>query len=151
MSTVIQQVPDELQAVFALINADPRMKTDNVWGLSGDKRWSLKFTAQLSVPPSCFMPDFSVWHLVLWQEGAHIRIEMYPDKTEGISATFQHQSYNSAGESPQAWATGNPCLENPPLCLAVINGGMSQRSFLPESAGGSAGCCSGSMLPRREN
>lgn len=76
------------------------------------------------------MPDFSVWHLVLWQEGAHIRIEMYPDKTEGISATFQHQSYNSAGESPQAWATGNPCLENPPAVFGRHQWGNEPEEFL---------------------
>lgn len=114
MRTADQQIPAELLAVFTLINNDPRMRTDNDWMLSADKRWSLKFTAELSVPSSRFMPDNSVWHLVLWQEEAHIRIEVYPDKSKGISATFQHQNYNFADASSRAWATGNPCLENTP-------------------------------------
>lgn len=107
-------MPYELQVIFELINAEPRTQTKHAWVFSKDKKWSLKFTAQLSVPPSHFMPDFSVWHLVLWQEGTHIQIEMYPDKTEGISATFPHQSYNVDGEPSQYWKTGNPCLENTP-------------------------------------
>ncbi|HHI2555175.1 TPA: ThiF family adenylyltransferase [Klebsiella aerogenes] len=112
MSTVIQQVPGELKAAFTLINNDPRMRTNNAWVLSADKRWSLKFTARLSVPGSRFMPDNSVWHLVLWQEEAQIRIEIYPDKSEGISATFQHQNYNFSDASTRGWTSGNPCLEN---------------------------------------
>lgn len=114
MTTVVQQEPYELQIIFDLINADPRTQTNNAWVFSKGKTWSLKFTAQLSVPPSHFMPDLSVWHLVLWQEGTHIRIEMYPDKKDGISATFQHQSYNFTEGAQQSWATGNPCLENTP-------------------------------------
>lgn len=117
MRTIVQQVPAELQAVFTLINNDLRMRTNNAWVLSADKRWSLKFTAELSVPASRFMPDNSVWHLVLWQEEAQIRVEIYPDKSEGISATFQHQNYNFSDASPHAWTSGNPCLENTPAAF----------------------------------
>ncbi|ASG73920.1 TPA: ThiF family adenylyltransferase [Salmonella enterica subsp. enterica serovar Paratyphi B] len=130
MSTAVQ-VPDELQTIFEMLNADPRTQSNDAWVLSNNIRWSLKFTAQLSVPPSHFMPDFSAWHLVLWQEGAHIRIEMYPDKAEGISATFQHQSYNYSGkESTQAWATGNPCLENSPAVFGRHLWGNEPEEFL---------------------
>ena len=99
--------------------------------LSGHKKWSLEFSAQLSVPASCFMPDISVWHLVLWQEGFQIKTEIYPDKVDGISATFQHQSYNNAGAALQAWTSGNPCLEN---TLAVFGQHIlrSEPEELPE-------------------
>lgn len=92
--------------------------------LSRDQKWSLEFSAQLSVPASCFIPDISVWHLVIWQDGFQIVIEMYPDKAEGISATFQHQSYNHADTSSQAWTSGNPCLEN---TLAVFGQHISRN------------------------
>lgn len=130
MSTVIQQVPRELQAAFTLINNDPRMRTNNSWVLSADKRWSLKFTARLSVPGSSFMPDHSVWHLVLWQEEAQIRIEVYPDKSEGISATFQHQNYNFSDASTRGWTSGNPCLENTPAAFGRNLWGQEPEALL---------------------
>ncbi|MBD8127131.1 MULTISPECIES: ThiF family adenylyltransferase [Erwiniaceae] len=130
MSTVVQQVPRELQAAFTLINNDPRMRTNNAWMLSADKRWSLKFTADLSVPCSRFMPDNSVWHLVLWQEGTQIRIELYPDKSEGISATFQHQNYNFSDASTREWTSGNPCLENTPAAFGRNLWGQEPEALL---------------------
>ncbi|WP_419685521.1 ThiF family adenylyltransferase [Serratia marcescens] len=130
MSTVVQQVPGELQAALTLINNDPRMRTNNAWALSADKRWSLKFTAELSVPCSRFMPDNSVWHLVLWQEETLIRIEVYPDKSEGISATFQHQNYNFSDASTREWTSGNPCLENTPAVFGRNLWGLEPEVLL---------------------
>ncbi|EMW2144763.1 ThiF family adenylyltransferase, partial [Enterobacter hormaechei] len=130
MSTVVQQVPAELRAALTLINNDPRMRTNNAWALSADKRWSLKFTAELSVPCSSFMPDNSVWHLVLWQEETLIRIEVYPDKSEGISATFQHQNYNFSDASTREWTSGNPCLENTPTVFGRNLWGLEPEALL---------------------
>ncbi|EPD6202523.1 ThiF family adenylyltransferase [Enterobacter hormaechei] len=130
MTTVVQQEPYELQEIFDLINADSRTQSNNAWVFSKGKIWSLKFTAQLSVPPSHFMPDFSVWHLVLGLEGVHVRIEMYPDKTDGISATFQHQSYNYMQGSQHAWATGNPCLENTPAVFGRHHWGDEPKELI---------------------
>ncbi|MGG1968207.1 hypothetical protein [Enterobacter hormaechei] len=106
------------------------MRTNNAWVLSADKRWSLKFTARLSVPGSSFMPDHSVWHLVLWQEEAQIRIEVYPDKSEGISATFQHQNYNFSDASTRGWTSGNPCLENTPAAFGRNLWGQEPEALL---------------------
>jgi len=130
LSTVVQQVPGELQAALTLLNNNPRMRTNNAWALSADKRWSLKFTAELSVPCSRFMPDNSVWHLVLWQEESLIRIEVYPDKSEGISATFQHQNYNFSDASTREWTSGNPCLENTPAVFGRNLWGLEPEALL---------------------
>ena len=83
----------------------------NTWEFSEREIWSLKFIVQLAVPPSLFMPEFSSWHLVIWQEGTFVRIEIYPDKTDGISVTFQHQDHNYRDSSQRPWTTGKPCLE----------------------------------------
>lgn len=130
MSQVVQQVPAELQAVFNLMNKDPRIQISNAWILSEDQKWSLKLTITLSVPPSLFMPENSVWHLVIWHEEAHIRIEFYPDKSQGITATFQHQNYNFAGKSSYEWTTGNPCLENTPAVFGRNQWGLEPDEFL---------------------
>ena len=128
MTTVVQQEPYELQVIFDLINADPRTQSSNAWVLSKGKIWSLKFTAQLSVPPSHFMPDFSVWHLVLWLEGAHVRIEMYPDKTEeyrlrsSIKAITIQRGFNVPG------LLETRALKILLLCSDVTNGVRSLRS-----------------------
>lgn len=127
MSRVIQQVPAELKDVFILMNQEPRIQIGSGWILSEDQKWSLKLIIKLSVQPSLFMPDNSVWHLVLWHEGGQIRIEFYPDKFEGISATFPHQNYNFTGKSSNEWTTGNPCLENTPAVF-----GRSQWGFEPD-------------------
>jgi len=123
LSTIVQQVPAELQAALTLINNDPRMRTNNAWALSADKRWSLKFTAELSVPCSSFMPDNSVWHLVLWQEETLIR------------------------NGPQEIRA----LRIRPPYLVVTYGGRNPKHYSTESAGDSAGCCSGLTPLHRKN
>ncbi|MEQ5807915.1 ThiF family adenylyltransferase [Alteromonas sp. NFXS44] len=112
MTNVVQSVPYELQEISDLINADPRTETISSWVFSEGKIWSLKFIVQLSVQPSQFMPVFSSWHLVIWQEGTFVKIEMYPDKKDGISVTFQHQDSNYKDETQRPWTAGKPCLEN---------------------------------------
>lgn len=54
---------------------------------------------------------------MLWQEEAQIHVEVYPDKSEGISATFQHQNYYFSDTSLRAWTSGNPYLENIPAAF----------------------------------
>ena len=76
------------------------------------------------------MPDNSVWHLVLWQEETLIRIEVYPDKSEGISATFQHQNYNFSDASIRGWTSGNPCLENTPAAFGRNLWGQEPEALL---------------------
>lgn len=58
-----------------------------------------------------FVPNESIWHLVVWTtlngEAAHV----YPDATHGITATFPHQDYNGEAYPPRHWRLGKPCLE----------------------------------------
>ena len=117
--TALQAItPYVLLSVVDAINSDVRTRTDSSWELHPEGEWSLRFSARHSVSATDFMPNESIWHLVVWAtpngETAHI----YPDATHGITATFPHQDFNGEAHPPRQWRLGKPCLEKP---IGVFN------------------------------
>lgn len=117
--TALQAItPHVLLSVVDAINSEARTYTDSSWEQHSEGEWSLRFSARLSVPATDFMPNESIWHLVVWAipngETAHV----YPDASNGITATFPHQDYNGEAYPPRHWRLGKPCLEKP---IGVFN------------------------------
>jgi hypothetical protein len=73
-----------------------------------DGQWSLPFRASLSEPSTDLIQKETEWYLVF--EAANSSVTVFPSKSGGITATFQHQSYNDRGPAEVPWRAGNPCL-----------------------------------------
>jgi hypothetical protein len=106
-------VPADLTAALDALAADPRIEFLSGWEERPDRLYSLKLRAQLEVPPTVFVPEWSSWHLVLGPGIENPQIEIYPDAVNGISATFQHQDNNALVAPELDWRFGKPCLERP--------------------------------------
>lgn len=117
--TALQAItPHVLLSVVDAINSDARTRTDSSWELHPEGEWSLRFSARLSVPATDFVPNESIWHLVVWTTPGGEKAHVYPDATNGITATFPHQDYNGEAHPPRHWRLGKPCLEKP---IGVFN------------------------------
>lgn len=110
--------PHVLLSVVDAINSDARTYTESSWELHPEGEWSLRFSARLSVPATDFVPNESIWHLVVWATPNGEKVHFYPDATHGITATFPHQDFNGEAYPPRHWRLGKPCLENP---ISVFN------------------------------
>lgn len=105
-------------SVVESINSDARTHTEGSWVLHPEGEWSLRFAARLSVPATDFMPNESIWQLVVWTTANGETAHVYPDATHGITATFPHQDFNGEAHPPRHWRLGKPCLEKP---IGVFN------------------------------
>jgi hypothetical protein len=99
--------PDILVQIAEEIADEPRFDTEGDWKSWSDGRWSLALTARLSVPESEFMPEETLWHLVVTSDS----VFLYPDAEFGIKATFRHQDRSSPPKKGEPWRGGKPCLE----------------------------------------
>lgn len=118
MTALQAMTPHVLLSVVDAINSDARTHTDSSWVLHPEGEWSLRFSARLSVPATDFVPNESIWHLVVWTTPHGETAHVYPDSTHGITATFPHQDYNGEACPPRHWRLGKPCLEKP---IGVFN------------------------------
>lgn len=67
------------------------------------------------------LPVQTDWHILVSESYPWGRLKLYPDKTAGISQTFQHQNNNSQ-KTVHPWRSGD-------LCLATSFGAFSLRGF----------------------
>jgi predicted ThiF/HesA family dinucleotide-utilizing enzyme len=105
--------PDVLIRLAEEIAEEPRFDTEGAWVTWDGGMWSLPVLARLSVPETKFMPEESLWHLLV--NGSYVFI--HPDAEFGVKATFRHQDPNGAPECGRPWRTGKPCLELPVASL----------------------------------
>lgn len=101
-------VPEILLAAADEIARRPRIVSVGGWKSRRGGQWSLPFRARLSEPETDFIPEETEWYLVLDLSSSSLTI--FPAKTGGITATFQHQSFNGTGPADVPWRAGNPCL-----------------------------------------
>ena len=106
-----------LLAISAELPADPRVDVDDHWTQVGN-HWALRIVVRLSVASTEFMPSESVWQIVLDEIPDRGSVRIYPDSTDGMTATFPHQDLNNPANPGQIWRAGKPCLERP---HAVLN------------------------------
>lgn len=76
-----------------------------------DGQWYLPFRASLSEPETRLIQKETEWYVVFEAVGSSVTV--FPAKSGGITATFQHQSFNDRGPADIPWRAGNPCLHRP--------------------------------------
>lgn len=101
-------VPEILASAAAEVANHPRIVSVGSWASLRDGQWSLPFRASLSEPATDLIPKETNWYLVF--EAASLSVTVFPAKSGGITATFQHQSFNDKGSPQVPWRAGNPCL-----------------------------------------
>lgn len=105
--------PPDLVEAIASLPTDSRVERTEDWVERPNGAWSFLFRARLSAPASQFVPEWSGWHLVVTGTAANRDIDIYPDASTGIVATFPHQNVNDTPVDGLPWRTGKPCLERP--------------------------------------
>ncbi|AEG04145.1 HesA/MoeB/ThiF family protein [Sinorhizobium meliloti] len=104
-------VPEVLQSVSDRIADHPRIQCTATWSSDSEGRWSLPFVALLSGASTEFISAETAWYVVFVPRTKSVTV--YPAMIGGISATFQHQSFNREGSGLLPWRLGNPCLDRP--------------------------------------
>lgn len=104
-------VPEVLQSVADRLADHPRIRCTNTWSSDSEGRWFLPFVALLSGDPTKFISAETAWYVVFIPRMKDVTV--YPATIGGISATFQHQSFNREGAGSLPWRLGNPCLDRP--------------------------------------
>lgn len=72
--------------------------------------WLLQCSIAAPVEPGGFVPALTRWYVHIDDAYPCGDINFYPDKTESIKVTFQHQKYN-ASDNSEPWRTGCLCLD----------------------------------------
>ena len=80
---------------------------DFVWNRDFNA-WIIKVRLTCAVPENEFVPEMTEWHVAIGENYPDGIIKFYPDKTNGVKATFPHQNYNQ--ETKHAFLSGDPCL-----------------------------------------
>lgn len=106
-------IPPDLAAALEALPEDPRFEPTDGWTEGADGVWSFRFRAQLSVPSTAHVPEWTAWYLAITGNLADPDIRVYPDAVGGIVATFPHQDYNGDPPDGLRWRLGKPCLERP--------------------------------------
>ena len=106
-------VPPVLMPILHEIVQDSRTDLAGGWTRGVDGRWSLKIVARLSVPATDHIASETGWHVVVGEDQPTDGVAIYPDRVDGVTATFRHQDYNRNGESDLPWRLGKPCLDRP--------------------------------------
>ncbi|MHC2215738.1 HesA/MoeB/ThiF family protein [Rhizobium leguminosarum] len=104
-------VPEVLQSVSDRFADHHRIRCTDSWSSDSEGRWSLPFVARLSTAPTEFVFAETAWYVVFVVRTKSVTV--YPAMIGGISATFQHQSFNREGSGSLSWRLGNPCLDRP--------------------------------------
>lgn len=76
------------------------------------RKWLLKIRL-LTEKMSVFIPAATTWCVIIDSAYPLGPIDIYPDKKDGIHATFPHQLRNGEGESDVPWREGKICVESP--------------------------------------
>lgn len=85
---------------------------DLTWYEPGEV-WAVHVRLTHTGPESDHAPRSSDWFLTVEDEYPWGDVKVYPAKTGGITATFQHQDYNWVGDLALPWRSGNPCVGTP--------------------------------------
>lgn len=101
-------VPEVLAAVGESLIGHDRIARTGPWTSDADGQWRLPIRAQLSAAESAWMPSETNWFVVF--DPSTNSVKVFPAKVDGISTTFQHQSFNEEGPAGTPWRLGNPCL-----------------------------------------
>ncbi len=85
-------------------------------------RWAFRFLVDLGTAAEGHrgVPQVSEWYAVLDVEYPFGSIAVFPSKTSGVEATFEHQELNLAGEADVPWRTGKICLDSPVRRLSLV-------------------------------
>lgn len=86
------------------------MRVTGSWQLFGQK-WALPIEIT-SKRQGSRIPGVTAWHVVVDPAYPRGEIKVYPSKVNGITDTFQHQSFNGEGEAELPWRTGKLCLDS---------------------------------------
>lgn len=105
-------------------------RSDWIWHQQAAE-WSLLLAIELEGSPSVHIPPTTLWHLVLRPEGLSAEVKVYPDRQEGITATFPHQTYNGVGDARKQWRSGHPCLDLPLARLGRVAWNDEPSQILP--------------------
>lgn len=100
-----------LNAAVDDLPVDPRITFGRPWRNIHATCWAIQFDARLSVAPSAYMGACTPWWLVVGDAEGEVTVEIFPDASGGIEATFPHQNYNRLPDDGQLWRDGKPCLE----------------------------------------
>jgi hypothetical protein len=73
--------------------------------------WALPYRLTVMPPPDSLMPADTDWFVVVENSYPYGSIKVFPAKSGGLALTYQHQSFNGAGEEYEDWRSGKLCLE----------------------------------------
>lgn len=92
--------------------------------------WSFHIRLSPKIVPTSFVPAKTDWFVLVSPEYPKGRIDFFPARENGLTVTFQHQSYN-ASEGDTLWRKGKICLDTPWKQLGRY-GGDSEPSLAEE-------------------
>ena len=75
------------------------------------KVWMLRCQLSPNIDSSEHIPKVTEWFISATSAYPWGRVKVYPSKTNGITATFPHQSYNDEGSADFPWRKGVLCLD----------------------------------------
>lgn len=73
--------------------------------------WTFSFALTLQDLRDTRVPSRTVWHAVIDDAYPRGRVEIYPDRAEGLAETFPHQLLNTEGDLSVPWRAGKLCLD----------------------------------------
>ena len=85
------EIPGELQQALAALRKSPGvvlLEPPKWYGVPG--KWVFKTRLLVGTPPATYVPRSTDWYVLVGPRYPWDTVELYPDKTNGISVTFQH-------------------------------------------------------------
>ena len=105
------EIPGELQQALAALRKSPGVVLLEPPKWHGvPRKWVFKTRLLVGTPPTTYVPRSTDWYVLVGPRYPWDTVELYPDKTKGISVTFQHQRYNDQGPRDTPWRQGSVCL-----------------------------------------
>lgn len=91
-----------------------------------ERPWSILIEIR-AMTPANYVPERTLLYVVIDESYPLGDIRFYPAKKVGLTCTFPHQAYNSAGPDKYPWREGKLCLDVPERSLGVP--GMGPEPF----------------------
>ncbi len=77
-----------------------------------EKKWVLHFRLNFDSELNTYIPRSTNWYVLISDQYPFGDIQIFPDKVDGIVATFPHQNFNSEGDRHIPWRKGLICVNS---------------------------------------
>lgn len=73
--------------------------------------------------PCAYIREWSSWYILVTEDFPLDDIDVMPAKENGVTVTFEHQTYNSEGNHGEPWRSGKICLTTSAASIARTHEG----------------------------